>query len=75
VINKTIVFSPFGLAACSLVEVALFGAHNASVTRCKLSKTGKTVPLIKAFTRLSRTGNAIYRSREFKREVTANEWI
>jgi hypothetical protein len=75
VINKTIVFSPIGLAACSLVEVAFLGAHNASVTDCKLSETGKTVALIKAFTRLSRAGNAIYRSRKFKRKVTVNKWI
>jgi hypothetical protein len=55
--------------------VAFFGAHNASVTGCKLSETGKTVALIKAFTRLSRAGNAIYRSRKFKRKVTVNKWI
>jgi hypothetical protein len=38
-------------------------------------KQGKTVALIKAFTRLSRAGNAIYRSRKFKRKVTVNKWI
>jgi hypothetical protein len=75
VLNKTIVFSPIGLAAGSLVEVAFFGAHNANVTRCKLSETGETVALIKAFTRLSGAGNAIYRSRKFKRQVTANKRI
>jgi hypothetical protein len=55
--------------------MAFFGAHNANVTRCKLSETGETVALIKAFTRLSGAGNAIYRSRKFKREVTANKRI